>query len=168
MNTGVKVVAALAALLGAYKLFRKRENAPGVALSRATIARLDPAVRPLAIKLLNDAYAKGIPLMVASGYRSSALQDQLYAQGRTAPGPKVTGVKGGYSWHNYGLAFDVAVLKDGKPTWPNDVALWKRIAAIGTKLGLRAGANWPKPDYPHFEYHPGLTIQDAIAKTRYA
>lgn len=158
-------------MVTAYTVWRGREQsdpeAPGVALSRAMLSQLDPSVRSLAIKVLNRAYAQGISLTIGSGFRSPALQDKLYAQGRTAPGAKVTNVRGGHSWHNHGLAFDVAVLKNGKPTWPNDVALWKRIGAIGKSIGpLRWGGDWSTPDYPHFEYRGGLTIQDAIAGRR--
>nr|WP_295770097.1 M15 family metallopeptidase [Rhodoferax sp.] len=41
--------------------------------------------------------------------RSCAEQDALYAQGRTAPGNKVTNAKSGDSNHNFGIAFDIGV-----------------------------------------------------------
>jgi peptidoglycan L-alanyl-D-glutamate endopeptidase CwlK len=38
----------------------------------------------------------------------------LYAIGRTKPGKKVTKAKGGTSYHNYGLAFDIYPFINGK------------------------------------------------------
>ena len=168
MKKSSKVIVGIGAISGL--LFIRRRSlvtAPGVALSQSMLNQLDPTVRGLAVKVLNAAYAQGISLVIASGLRSSALQDKLYAQGRTSPGAIVTNVRGGYSWHNHGLAFDVAVLKNGKPTWPNNIKLWEQIGAIGKSVGpLRWGGDWRSPDYPHFEYRGGLTIQDAIAGRR--
>lgn len=169
MKTSSKAIAGVIGAITAWSFWRGRgeesyPEAPGVAKSRFMLDQLNPSVRKMAIRVLNKAYASGISLTIGSAYRSSALQDKLYEQGRTAPGPRVTGVRGGHSWHNHRLAFDVAVLKDGRPTWPNDVALWKRIGAIGKSVGpLRWGGDWSTPDYPHFEYRGGLNIQDAIA-----
>src|SRR5262245_49894508 len=56
----------------------------------------------------------GIAILVTQGLRTWKEQDALYAKGRTAPpiGKKyiVTNAKGGSSWHNFGLAFDIVVL----------------------------------------------------------
>jgi len=49
-------------------------------------------------------------LKLISGLRTYEEQDALYAQGRTAPGPKVTNAPGGHSNHNFGLAFDMVFL----------------------------------------------------------
>ncbi|WP_177225954.1 M15 family metallopeptidase, partial [Arsenicibacter rosenii] len=49
------------------------------------------------------------PFLTAT-HRPDAEQDQLYAQGRTMPGPVVTDAKAGQSPHNFkpALALDVA------------------------------------------------------------
>lgn len=100
-----------------------------------------------------------VPLVIVQSFRSSAEQAKLYAKGRPGgpPGPIVTNAKPGTSYHEYGLAFDVAVLKDGKPTWPNDIALWTSIGTMGEALGLKWGGRFPGlKDYGHFELHiPG-------------
>jgi peptidoglycan LD-endopeptidase CwlK len=103
--------------------------------------------------------------VVTTGYRDPALQAQLYAQGRTAPGSVVTNAPPGSSWHEFGLAFDVAVMgPNGNPTWPNDVALWSRIGAAGKAAGLQWGGDFTTlTDRPHFEFHPGVTLSMARA-----
>jgi peptidoglycan LD-endopeptidase CwlK len=125
--------------------------------SRPKLTGLRPEIQPLIEGLLVAAFEQGIALIVTDGFRSVAEQDRLFAQGRTAPGPIVTGARGGSSWHNYGLAADVALLVNGRPTWPNDLALWSRIGALGKALGLRWGGDFPTPDRPHFELRlPGV------------
>jgi len=128
--------------------------------SEAAIDTLDPSIRVLADALLRRAAAQGVSLAVTDGYRSWDDQERLYKQGRETPGPIVTGAKPGYSWHQYSLAFDVAKLQDGKRTWPADRAFWERIGAIGAGLGLKWGGSFG--DLPHFEYHPGLSFEDAM------
>ncbi len=131
---------------------------------KTILSQLKSPVAKRAVELLTVAQADGIELAITSGHRSNEEQARLYAQGRTAPGPIVTGAKPGTSWHNHRLAFDVAPLNAaGKPHWPNDLGLWERIGRHGESVGLSWGGRWTKPDRPHFEYHPGLTIQDAIA-----
>lgn len=49
-----------------------------------------------------------------SGLRTYEEQNALYAQGRTAPGNKVTNAKGGFSNHNFGIAFDIGIFEGAK------------------------------------------------------
>jgi peptidoglycan L-alanyl-D-glutamate endopeptidase CwlK len=93
-------------------------------------------------------------------YRSFEEQDRLFAKGRTAPGKKVTGARGGESWHNYGVAADLAFYNEGgNITWPEtgDYArLWTRYGELAKQQGLRWGGDWTGlVDRPHIEYHPG-------------
>lgn len=130
----------------------------------ALIAQLHPEVQLRCRALLEAATAVGILLCVTQGYRSPQQQAKLYAQGRAAPGAIVTRAPPGYSWHEYHLAFDVAVLHEGKATWPNDIRLWRRIGELGKATGLDWGGDFKTiTDLPHFEYHPGLTLADARA-----
>jgi peptidoglycan L-alanyl-D-glutamate endopeptidase CwlK len=125
--------------------------------SRSKLAGLRTEIQPLLAGLLLAAFEDGIPLIITDGFRSVTEQDRIYSQGRTEPGPIVTNARGGSSWHNYGLAADLAVLVNGRPTWPNDLPLWARIGAIGKALGLGWGGDFPTPDRPHFELRlPGV------------
>ena len=131
------------------------------------VSKLEPVIQPKVEALLNAARAEGIELRVTQGLRTMEEQQALYDQGRTKPGPVVTNAKPGSSWHNFGLAFDVAVMKDGKPTWPADEALWQKIGALGKAQGLTWGGDFQNfPDRPHFQYTGGLTLEQARAGQR--
>ena len=135
--------------------------------SEARIARLEPVIQSKARALLDAARAQGIELTVTQGLRTMDEQAALYAQGRTAPGPVVTNAKPGSSWHNFGLAFDVAVVVNGQPTWPNDTALWSKIGELGKAQGLVWGGDFQSfKDMPHFQYTGGLTLEQARAGQR--
>lgn len=126
-----------------------------------------PAVAAKARQLVTNAYKKGISVIITQGLRTIEEQNELYAQGRTKPGKIVTNAKGGYSYHNFGLAFDFAILKDdGSVSWNVDDK-WKRVGAIGKSLGLEWGGDWKDfKDYPHFQYTFGLSLADLRAGKR--
>ncbi len=168
VQTAAGALAAIAVLGYYYDRSRPQSVALGLSRSEPQIRKLHPSIQPMARELLQRAANVGIQLVVTNGLRTNEEQARLYAQGRTAPGPKVTNAKPGTSWHNYGLAFDVAKFDNGKPEWPNDTGYWNRIGAIGQQVGLRWGGNsfGDFKDYPHFEYHPDLTINDAMAGRR--
>lgn len=99
---------------------------------------------------------KGIYLCVAQGYRSSAEQNALYAQGRTKPGAVVTNAKGGQSNHNYGVAVDLCLYtSDGKNViWESTTSRWKTVVSAMKAEGFEWGGDWKSfKDYPHFELY---------------
>ena len=123
----------------------------------------------MARALVQKAALNGIRIKIISGLRTYAEQDELYAQGRTKPGPKVTKARGGYSNHNFGIAFDVGVF-EGQKYLPDSVK-YKVVGALGTDLGLEWGGNWKSfPDQPHFELRPtwaaDLAEKEVLAKLR--
>jgi len=123
----------------------------------AIISRLHGSIQLAARDLLYRADAEGIRLVITQGFRTYAEQDALYDKR-----PKVTNARGGDSWHNFGLAFDVAPLDaHGKPSWPEDMKLWTRIGEIGEAVGCEWGGRWKKPDLPHFQHRGGLTLAAA-------
>ena len=152
------------ALGGGFVVKKLLENEPrGMAQSEPFIAKLHPSIQDMAREVLTRASNVGIDLVITQGLRDNEEQARLYAQGRTAPGSIVTNAPPGSSWHNFGLAFDVAVLNaEGKATWPEDSALWERIGQVGKAAGLTWGGDFTSiKDRPHFEYHPGVTLADA-------
>lgn len=166
LNWNWKKIAGYGALAigGGLVIKKLTEKEPrGLAQSERYITRLDPSIRNMARELLTRASNVGIDLVVTQGLRDNAEQQRLYDQGRTTEGPIVTNAPPGSSWHNFGLAFDVAVLSpEGKATWPNDSALWDRIGQLGKASGLTWGGDFASiKDRPHFEYHPGVTLADA-------
>lgn len=144
--------------------------------------RLALVAPPLAAKIraIDDAMvAKGEDARAVQGLRTWQEQDDLWNQGRTTPGPPcthdgvvrpigtctqhplgahVTNCRGGYSYHNFGMAVDLAPSKFGPgqpyaPDWKSTHPIWKDMESIGQSLGLESGATWRSfPDAPHFQY----------------
>ena len=113
---------------------------------------------------------EGIDILVTSTYRDLESQAALYAQGRTAPGKRVTNAKPGQSYHNWRVAFDVVPLRDGKAVWNTtgaDGKLWERIGQLGEAVGLEWAGRWKTfREYAHFQYTGGLSLaQLAAGKT---
>lgn len=149
--------------------------APEVAISRVdprsetNIATLQQQVQGLARALVQKAADNGITIKVLSGTRSYAEQEALYAKGRTAPGPKVTNARGGYSNHNFGIAFDIGVFSGGK--FLTDSPKYKAVGVLGMELGLEWGGNWTSiVDQPHFQLRPawaaGMSERSMLAELR--
>lgn len=138
------------------------------------IEDLHPAVRGKALEFLRRCAESGIDVLITCTYRSNAEQAELYAQGRTKPGRKLTNAKPGQSKHNHtvdglpaSLAFDVVPLRHGKPVWGtsgngidsdptdddrDDLELWQRVGAIGEAAGLSWAGRWTSfREFPHFE-----------------
>lgn len=118
-------------------------------------ARLDwvyPRFLELELELLSRCEDMGQPYLWYLGTRTPAEQDALYAQGRTAPGPKVTGAKGGWSMHNYGMAADHGALLNGQIDW--DEEKYTRLLLEASPLGLQAGltnAKGRRYDFGHVQ-----------------
>jgi RHS repeat-associated protein len=127
------------------------------------ISQLDPRVQQPATNFINNTESElNVQLRVVQGYRSIDEQNKLYAQGRTAPGNKVTNAKGGESYHNYGLAVDVVRMENGQPNWKQPIT--EDIANIGIQQGFSWGGSWNSfKDYPHFEMPFGQSIKNLIS-----
>lgn len=104
-----------------------------------------------------------VDFMVVEGLRTIERQRELYAQGRTKPGNKVTWTL--HSKHLEGNAVDLAPVIDGKVDWSNLKnfdAIAKAMAQASRELSvpIRWGADWDmdgiprekgETDSPHFE-----------------
>ncbi len=133
--------------------------------SEKNLATLEPQTARLVRELVRRLQAEGSNFKVTSGTRTWAEQTKLYAQGRTAAGPKVTNARAGQSWHNFGVAADLTAFdKSGKrPKW--DGAEYDRMGAIAQELGLEWGGSWRKfKDRPHVQRPLGLTLAEARKK----
>jgi endolysin len=105
--------------------------------------------------------------MVVQGLRTAAYQNELYQQGRTKPGPKVTNCDGYKSKSNhqaksdgYGHAIDFAIYDPALPDkidWNNEkkyreVADHLKKIAKENGINIVWGGDWVKfKDYPHIE-----------------
>lgn len=100
--------------------------------------------------------------VITSGRRTIAYQNELYAQGRTAPGKVVTNAKGGQSPHNFGLAADLAPLKNGNIWWNAPRQVWQQMADLAVEIGLTSGFYFKTIfDAPHVEDPNWKTVQAA-------
>jgi len=110
---------------------------------------LTPWMNDKVAELLSFASRSGIDARVVSTRRSCAQQNAIY---ESAPGV-ATQARGCQSWHVWGRAVDLSV--DGPL---EDYAVlgdkWKRMGGVwgGDFKGI--------DDFGHFEWHPGLKIED--------
>ena len=127
------------------------------------INRLFPMARALANSCIRNTWTQSngsVYLRITQGLRTIREQDELYAQGRTKPGKIVTKAQGGSSWHNYGLAFDVAIINpDATLHWDTTSSAWLLYQEVGLALGLTQTTINKWIDTPHFEYHPHTTLK---------
>ncbi|WP_404823815.1 M15 family metallopeptidase [Paenibacillus rhizovicinus] len=133
------------------------------------VTSLHPVVSAKMMELIKQTSKAGITILVTDGFRSSLEQDALYEQGRTAKGQVVTNVKGGASYHNYGLAIDFALrTPKGDVIWDlkydgnhNGKADWMEVVAIAKTLGFTWGGDWKSfKDYPHLQMDFGYSISE--------
>ena len=133
-------------------------------INSRSVNDLHPKVKVMALQMIDACTAHGIDILITSTYRDAESQNELYAQGRTKPGKKVTNAKAGQSFHNFKVAFDVVPLRNGKPVWGTtgeDASLWEAVGNLGKSVGLEWAGDWVKfKEYPHFQYTGGLTLAD--------
>jgi len=154
------------------------------------INALAPVVADKCRALISKAAEAGIGLLVTSTLRTGAEQSALFAQGRRPTGEVnhirrtagmapikeganriVTGAR--LSVHQYGCAFDVALIGDGSPVWDaladlngNSIPEYEEAGAIGETLGLAWGGRFGRKDLCHFEYTGGLSMAELQAGHR--
>jgi peptidoglycan L-alanyl-D-glutamate endopeptidase CwlK len=127
------------------------------------ISDLDADVQDMAVELLKRANDKHIVLIVTQTRRTYAEQTEIWEQGRSSAGAIVTHAPAGYSWHNFGRAFDVAIKSYPFDLTPKNLydGPWEEVGAMGEAVGLEWGGRWKHPDKPHFEHHGGSTLAQA-------
>lgn len=116
--------------------------------------------------VIADCRVAGHDYFATMGFRTYAEQNKLYAQGRSAPGSKVTKAIGGESAHNFGLAIDFThdsdVDRPGlQPDWraPN----YEPLGRIAKLHGLVWGGSFN--DRPHVQW-PGYVTGAQLAPLR--
>ena len=122
--------------------------------TESNIQTLHPTAQLKARTFLRDVTAQlatnGLVFKIISCTRTYDEQNQLYAQGRTRPGKIVTDARGGYSNHNFGVAWDIGIFKNGEYIDESD--LYKNAGAVGKQQGLEWGGDWESfQDEPHFQ-----------------
>jgi LysM repeat protein len=131
-------------------------------VSQERLARVAPVLADRGLKLVQRCREAGVRIQVDGSLRTWAQQDALYASGRTKSGKVVTNARGGQSFHNFGLAFDILLLDaSGKVTWDGQHPGWRIAGRAGVAVGLLWGGDWKGfKDLPHFEIRGQLSLAD--------
>jgi peptidoglycan L-alanyl-D-glutamate endopeptidase CwlK len=139
------------------------------------IQRLHPIIRDevsVAYKEINEALSGSVYCRFAYTLRTFKEQDDLYALGRTKAGKIVTNARGGFSYHNFGLALDIVLIRKttGQALWDistdfdNDrKSDWMEIVTILKSFGFEWGGDWKFKDYPHFQKTKGYSIRQLLS-----
>jgi peptidoglycan LD-endopeptidase CwlK len=121
-------------------------------ISEKRLSEVYPGLADKVRQMAAQLEAEGIDIRVTQSLRPWKEQEALYEQGRSQPGEIVTNARPGYSWHQFGLAVDVAPLTPQGVDWNTSHPVWVRIVAVGESLGLFPGAEFRSfPDWPHFQ-----------------
>ncbi|MHA7966054.1 M15 family metallopeptidase [Paenibacillus sp. CAU 1782] len=163
----------LAMALTAAVIFITRDEAgrflPFVTKEAPPVTELHPVVLQHAEKLVEEAAAIGISVLITQDFRSEEEQNALYEKGRSSQGAIVTYARGGESYHNYGLAIDFALLNPkGKALWDleydgnrNGRSDWHEVVELAKNLGFSWGGDWKEfRDYPHLQMDFGYSIDE--------
>lgn len=145
------------------------------AISIGRVKLLHPKVRNEVFETIGEiesTWPDNVMIRVVQGLRTIEEQDALYAQGRTKPGKIVTKARGGASFHNYGIAFDFALLYDKDKngsfetlSWDEHDILWKQVVKVFVEKGWFWGGNFSKiHDAPHLQKTFGFTWQQLKKK----
>lgn len=132
--------------------------------SEINIYTLLPASQILARKFLMETELTrsfdGLTIRIISGARSYEEQNRLYRIGRWGDKrAQVTKAKGGQSNHNFGIAFDIGIFRQGMYSQSRsdyiDVG-----AKITTRIdNLEWGGNWSTfRDYPHYQLETSKSV----------
>lgn len=172
-SDGIVGPATWAALMN-YELQPEKPD-PSIKEDSYTLKKINlihPKLRAELLQIYREILTRGVKIRITDTLRTFEEQDKLYAQGRTAPGARVTNAKAGQSYHNYGLAVDFSLLLRGgkKVSWNMNLDLdndslkdWNEVVAVFKHYGWDWGGNWTSfKDYPHFEKTFGFTTKQLL------
>ncbi len=118
--------------------------------TESCITTLQPSAQIEAREFMKALKEVSLNAKIISGTRTYQEQNDLYAMGRTKPGKIVTKARGGFSNHNFGIAWDIGIF-DGT-SYLDDSPLYAKSGIIGRKLGLEWGGDWSSIiDLPHYQ-----------------
>lgn len=128
--------------------------------SEAALATLVPHARSQARAFLKAVLGAGLNIRIIDGSRTFAAQDALFARGRggNKSGAIVTRARGGFSNHNFGIAWDIGVF-DAEGAYIPESGDYAKAGVIGRDRGLTWGGDWAGiVDRPHFQCRSTRTI----------
>ena len=111
------------------------------------LEKLHPDVRDRVTRTVAQLNNENIPFRVFEASRTPERQADLYAQGRTKPGLKVTNAQPWQSYHQYGLAADLVLFESNTWSWSDAGARrawWDRMTVVARTMGLET-LNFERP-----------------------
>lgn len=131
------------------------EGHPSLASADRDWSKLDPRFAQQVLALLDRMAQRGHPVALIEGYRSPERQDAL-ASGE----PLVTHARAFQSRHQFGLAADLAPIRDGRLVIserdPWAARAYQILGEEAEALGLAWGGRWSFRDYGHIEARTDL------------
>ena len=115
------------------------------------MASLHPEAKERFLKFINTVEKGGYTVFLTSGYRSFQKQKELRDQFEAGKVPAAA--RPGYSYHNYGLAIDLNLIRNGKRyglRTPREDWIKTGVPEVAKRMGLRWGGDFK--DNVHFDY----------------
>lgn len=137
------------------------------------LAELHPEFRRRKLAHYGLLAQRGVLVVISASYRGREVQGRLFQAYQNGDGPRAA--PAGRSWHEYRLATDEVPFRDrdhdlvldaDELTWDVEEEVWRLFAQFADQVGLRHGRGFN--DWPHTEFHPGLTIDQAEALGPYS
>jgi len=127
--------------------------------SERNIATLSLKAQREARLYLKRVLSGGLTVRIISGTRTYAEQNDLFKQGRFGnPSPVVTNARGGFSNHNFGIAWDIGVFTS-TGGYVGDGPQYKQAADLGLSAPIEWGGNWTTiVDKPHYQLALGIGV----------
>lgn len=134
------------------------------ARSERNILSLQCDAQVAARRSLKAIRGDGTDARIISGTRTYPEQAALFRQGRFGnPGPVVTNARAGQSWHNFGLAWDIGIFRNGQYV-ANDVGPYRAAGPRGKVTDVSWGGDWTSfKDFPHYQFRTQGTVSAARA-----
>jgi peptidoglycan L-alanyl-D-glutamate endopeptidase CwlK len=141
---------------------------------------ISPEFKPLAMSVLNTLTDAGHFVAIASTYRTPRAQAEIFASGRTRPGPILSNATGGQSAHCRKVegmpsadAMDIYPVLGGALTFATDdttAQFYRDLSEICNVHGLLWGGNFTTlpADLGHVEMHRAPTDPTSQSGTRRA
>lgn len=127
--------------------------------SEGNIATLSLRAQREARLFLGRQQQGGLRVRIISGTRTYEEQNALFRKGRFSdPGPRITNARGGYSNHNFGIAWDIGLFT-AAGGYLGDGPEYDQAGKLGRSASVAWGGDWPGfVDKPHFQLALNLGV----------